>query len=182
MRKIWLGAICCVAGAVALISCSARLQDRDVAGDEGIALGELTVDRCYLYIEAENYREKSGGDLDYKDGAHGKKCLGMRWGEKQSDYVIYDVNLESTLESALLVMRVAIDSRNPQTYEILLDDEILQAAKLDPTGGYGYTEKEWRCYSIPLGPITHGRHVLKIRPSERGGIVNVDCLALGKAR
>ena len=91
------------------------------------------------------------------------------------------LTLENPTESVLLVIRAAFNSRIPQTYEVLLDDRIVQDAELKPTGGYGYTEKEWDCFSIPLGRIEKGPHTLTLRPSKHGGIINIDCIALGKA-
>lgn len=146
-----------------------------------IALGELPVDRCFFYVEGEDFGSKSGGDPDHKDGAFGRKCLGNRWGERQTDYVVYKVISEAPVEAALLVIRAAFESRLPQTYQFLIDDRIVQDIELNPTGGYGHTEKEWVCYSVPLGPIDKGPHSLTIRPSRRGGIINIDCIAIGKA-
>jgi hypothetical protein len=165
-----------------MLACSSRQANESAAGStKGIALGDLTVERCFFYNEGENFKDKSGGELDYKDGAYGKKCLGMRWGEKLSDFVTYEVSLEDAIESAILVVRVAIDGSNAQSYEIILDDKPIQSALFGPTGGYGYTDKEWRCYSVSLGKIEKGQHTLKMRPFKQGGIVNIDCLALGKA-
>lgn len=149
---------------------------------KGVALGELTVDRCLFYIEGENFRDKSGGDLDSKEGAYGKQCLGMRWGEKATDFVTYDINLDDTEEPALMVIRAAFDNPFPQSYDISLDDKVVHNTSLKPTGGYGYTEKEWNCFSIPLGRIEKGHHSLTLRPSKQhGGILNIDCIAIGRA-
>jgi len=182
MIKTCLGILCCAACALFIISCTTQSQQDSTTGSgiRSVALGDLPVDRCFVYIEGENYKDKSGGTLDYKDGAYGKKCLGMRWGEKLTDFVDYEINLESPIDSALLVIRVAIDNTRPQNYQILLNDRIAQFAEFQPTGGYGYKAEQWKCYSISLGEIAKGRHILKIRPSRRGGIVNIDCLALGK--
>jgi hypothetical protein len=182
MKKNCYGVVCCLVCALLLLSCSSRQHGAPATGStKGVALGDLTVERCLFYSEAENFKDKSGGDLDYKDGAYGKKCLGMRWGENLSDFVAYDVSLESAIESSILVVRVAIDGANTQSYEIALDDKTIQSAEFGATGGYGYTDKEWRCYSVSLGKIEKGRHTLKIRPHKQGNIVNIDCLALGKA-
>jgi hypothetical protein len=184
MRTIHFGAICCVLSALIILSCSSQQEDSSSngGGTKGVALGELTVDRCLFYIEGENFTKKSGGGPDFKGGAFGKKCLGDRWGEKPTDYVTYDINnYEETTESSLLVIRAAFENSNRQTYEVVLDDKTVKYTTLEPTGGYGYTEKEWNCFSIPLGRIEKGRHSLTIRPSGKSGIVNIDCLALGKA-
>lgn len=182
MRKTCHGMVFCLAWALLMLSCTSKKNNESTAGSTKlVALGDLTVERCLFYSEGEDFKDKSGGTLDYKDGAYGKKCLGMRWGEKLSDYVAYDVSLESAIESAVLVVRVAIDGSSSQSYEIMLDDKTVQSAVFGPTGGYGYTDNEWRCYSVSLGKIEKGRHTLKLRPYKQGGIVNIDCLALGKA-
>jgi hypothetical protein len=182
MKKNSYGIACCLVCALLMLSCSSKQQNGSAAGSaKGVALGDLTVERCFFYSEGENFKDKSGGALDYKDGAYGKKCLGMRWGEKLSDFVAYDMSLEGAIDSAILVVRVAIDGSNAQSYEIVLDDKTVQTAAFSPTGGYGYTDKEWRCYTVSLGKIEKGAHTLKIRPYKQGGIVNIDCLALGKA-
>jgi hypothetical protein len=183
MRTVYLGALSCILGALLILSCSSQRSSPspNSGSAKSIALGDLTVDRCLIYIEGENFREKSGGDLDLKGGAYGKKCLGMRWGEKPTDFVSYDMNWEDTTESTLAVIRAAFEGANPQIYGIILDNKHLRYAALKPTGGYGYTEMEWNCFSIPLGRVEKGRHTLTIRSTERGGIINIDCIALGKA-
>jgi hypothetical protein len=182
MRKIWYSILGSLACTLLILSCSTQKNDASgVGATKGVALGDLSVDRCFFYIEGENYKDKSGGDLDYKDAAYGKKCLGMRWGEKTTDFADYAVLLDSPIESAILVVRVAIDNPKPLQYEIVLDDKTIQSAIFGPTGGYGYTEKEWRCYTVPLGRVEKGSHILKLRPSKNGGIANIDSLALGKS-
>jgi hypothetical protein len=182
MRKNLCSIACCLACSLLILSCSSlKNESPGVGATKGVALGDLSVDRCLFYSEGENYKDKSGGDMDYKDGAYGKKCLGMRWGEKPTDFVDYEVFLESPIESAILVVRAAIDNPKPLQYEIILDNKTIQSAEFAPTGGYGYTEKEWRCNTVSLGRVEKGRHILKLRPSKNGGIVNIDSLALGKA-
>ncbi len=182
MKTICFRASVCMLSIVLVLACACKSQNSSRSrSTKGVALGELTVDRCLSYIEGEDFSEKSGGDLDFKEAAFGKKCLGNRWGEKPTDYVTYNLSFESPVESALMVIRAAFDSQIPQTYQILLDDRVVQDAELIPTGGYGYFEKEWTCYSIPLGKIDKGPHTLTIQPSKRGGIINIDCLAVGKA-
>ena len=182
MSRFRFCAVICTLSAFLMVSCSTQSRNSSSgAGKKAIALGDLPVDRCHLYIEGEDFVDKSGGALDYKEAAYGKKCLGMRWGEKQTDFAEYVLNLENPIESALLVVRVAIEDSKPLTYDVLLDDKVVQSAALGPTGGYGYTEKEWRCYSIPMGRIEKGQSSLKIRPARNGGIVNIDCLAIGSA-
>jgi len=172
----------CILSALFMVSCSN--QSSNSSSDDGkkaIALGDLPVQRCFLYIEGEDFQAKSGGALDYKEAAYGKKCLGMRWGEKQTDFVDYTLNLQNPIETALLVARVAIEDSKPLRYEIALNDRVVYSAEWEPTGGYGYTENEWRCYSVPIGRIEKGKSSLKIRPARNGGIVNIDCIAIGSA-
>lgn len=103
-------------------------------------------------------------------------------GETLTDFVTYGVVFEEPSESTVLVIRAAFDNPFPQSYEVLIDGRIIQTAILNPTGGYGYTEKEWKCFSVDLGRIAKGSHALSIRPSKAGEILNIDCLALGKAK
>jgi hypothetical protein len=181
MRAIYWCAASCALSALLLLSCSSPKPDSSPGGEEPVALGEITVDRCLLYMEGEDFKEKAGGDLDLKEAASGKRCLGMRWGEKLTDFVTYRFVFENPSESTVLVIRAAFDNPFPQSYKILVDGQMVQTAILEPTGGYGYTEKEWKCFSISLGRIAKGPHTLTIRPSKVGQILNIDCLALGKA-
>ncbi|MDM7995332.1 MAG: hypothetical protein QUT30_06570 [Acidobacteriota bacterium] len=182
MSRFRFGVAGCILSALFMVSCSTQSNNASSdAGKKAIALGDLPVERCLFYIEGEDFEDKSGGALDYKEAAYGKKCLGMRWGEKQTDFAEYILNLENPIESALLVVRVAIEDSKPLRYDILLNDRVVQSTDWGPTGGYGYTEKEWKCYSIPMGRMEKGKSSLKIRPSRQGGIVNIDCLAVGSA-
>lgn len=169
----------CVLFAVVTLSCSSA-PERPVPSWQPTALGEITADRCVFYGEGEDYREKSGGDIDLKAGASKGKCLGSRWGEKPTDYVTYGIDLKETSESTLLVIKVAFEGTQTQSYDVLLDGKTALTATLTPTGGYGYTEKEWKCFSFPLGRVTNGVHNLTIKPVKGGLIVNIDCFALGK--
>jgi hypothetical protein len=164
-----------------VLSCSRPVGSLPELSRPGMALGEIPVERCLFYCEAENFKEKSGGDIDLKGGASNGKCLGARWGEQTSDFAAYGITMEETTESVLLVFRAAFEGSLPQSYEILIDGRTVYGATLNPTGGYGYVEKEWQCFSAPLGRIDKGPHTLTIRPFKNGEIINIDCLALGIA-
>jgi hypothetical protein len=170
----------CISCSAFILSCS-RAPEKPLPQWQPTALGEISADRCIFYSEAEDFREKSGGDIDFKAGASKGKCLGERWGEKPTDYAKYSIELGDTSEATLLVLRAAIEGTLPQSYDVYIDGNIVRTATLSPTGGYGYTESEWKCFSIPLGRVTKGAHDLTIKPAKGGLIVNIDCFALGKA-
>jgi hypothetical protein len=183
MRAICFGIILCVASAPLILSCTPVKQNTSMDGDKrpDVAVGGLPIDRCFFYIEGEAYKDKSGGDLDYKSGAFRNKCLGMRWGQKKTDFVTYDVNVEAPSPSTIMVLRAAFENQVTQSYEILLDNREAAQAVFSPTGGYGYIAKEWKWFSIALGQIDKGPHTLTIKPSRSGEIINIDCFALGWA-
>jgi len=182
MRSFYPSVIVCLLSATLVISCSFKKTDSsNVDTGKSIALGEITVDRCLFYTEGEDFKEKSGGDLDQKEAASKGKCLGIMWGGTPTDFVTYEINMEDSSESTIMVIRAAIQNPSPQSYNILIDDKVVQTATLVSTGGYGHTERQWRCFSIELGPIAKGSHTLTIRPSGNSGIVNIDCIALGRS-
>jgi hypothetical protein len=166
--------------AVFVLSCS-TISEKPAPSWQPTALGEITADHCIYYSEGEDFKEKSGGSVDLKPAASKGKCLGDRWGEKPTDYVTYGIELSEASESTLLVVRAAIEGTLPETFDVLLDGNVVRTATLSPTGGYGYTEKEWKCFSMPLGRVAKGAHNLTIKPAGNGFIVNIDCFALGKA-
>jgi hypothetical protein len=180
MKIIRLGvaALCLLS----VICCSSHFDKPTSTNGVAYALGEISEDRSLYFTEAENYKEKSGGDLDFKGGASKGQCLGMRWGAKPTDFVTYDMDLKEAPESALLVLRVAFEGTIPQIYDVILDGTSVCKIELRPTGGYGYVEKEWKCYSAPIGRISEGRHNILIKPMREGEIVNIDCLVIGRAR
>jgi hypothetical protein len=166
--------------AVFILSCS-NATEKPMPPWQPTALGEITADHCIFYSEGEDFKEKSGGNIDLKPAASKGKCLGDRWGEKPTDYVTYGIELSEASESTLLVIRAAIEGSLPLSYDVFLDGNLIRTATLSPTGGYGYTENEWKCFSIPLGRVTKGAHNLMIKPVRSGLIMNIDCFALGKA-
>ena len=176
----------CLVGVLFMLSCSSTSERPASSADmprswQPTALGEITTERCIYYGEAENFKEKSGGDIDLKGGASKQKCLGNRWGTNPTDFANYNIDLEETSESTLLVIRAAFDAAKPQSYDVLIDGSTVRTATFDPTGGWGYTEKEWKCFSVPLGRIAKGPHTLTIKPVKDWQVVNIDCFALGKA-
>jgi hypothetical protein len=180
MKMIRLAA---AALAIPLIACGSPHWDKPTsANGSAYALGEISEERSLYFTEAENFKEKSGGNLDQKMGASQGICLGMRWGAKAADFVTYAIDLKKTSNSALLVLRVAYEGPMPQLYDVLIDGKSVRKIELRPTGGYGYVEKEWKCFSTALGPISRGPHTLTIKPLHDDKIVNIDCLVIGASR
>jgi hypothetical protein len=169
----------CIACSLLVFSCS---SDRSAPGRtwQPTALGDISADRCLYYAEAEDFKDKAGGDIDLKNGASKQKCLGMRWGQNPTDFASYPFELDDASSSTLLVLRVAFEGDKPQSYDVLIDGTAIRTATVEPTGGFGYSEKEWKCYSVPLGQVTKGPHTLTIKPSRAWQVINIDCLALGK--
>ncbi len=180
MRAITL---CAVAISGLLIAgCSSRSSRPTSSSGSVYALGDISEDRSLFFTEGEDFKDKSGGDFDLKDGASKGKCLGSRWGEGVTDYVTYAFDLKQPSESTLLVLRAALDGTIPQFYDVLIDGNAVSKAEIDPTGGYGYIDRQWKCFSVPLGHVAQGPHTLTLKPIRAGEIVNIDCLAIGKAR
>ena len=165
-----------------IAACSHHYDRPTSVNGAAYALGEVSEDRSLFFTEAENYREKSGGELDFKGGASKGQCLGMRWGAKATDFASYGFELKEASDSALLVLRTATEGVLPQIYDVLLDGISAGKIELRPTGGYGYTDKEWQCFSTRLGRIASGPHTLTIKPLRDEAIVNLDCLVIGNAR
>jgi hypothetical protein len=169
-----------------VISCSSKSEKPETAATRPVptrtwtpkALGDISADRCLYYREAEDFVEKSGGEIDRKGGASGGKCLGNRWGAERTDYVSYGIELDVTSENTLLVWRVAFEGKE-SSYDILVDGSVMRTATLSPTGGFGYTDAEWKCVSVPLGRIMRGHHTLTFKPVKSWQAVNIDCFALG---
>jgi len=139
---------------------------------------EMCIDHCLFYKEAEEFDDKSGGAIDFKEGASQGKALGMFWGRDASDFVSYKFHLGKDMDLAVLVLRVAFEGANPQTYHILLDGGLVQIAVFDPTKGWGYTSNQWKLVFVHLGRITQGAHSLMIRPRESSSTINIDFVAL----
>jgi hypothetical protein len=180
MKTIRLAA---AALSILLIACRSPHYDKPTsASGSTYALGEVSEERSLYFTEAENFKEKSGGDLDQKMGASQGQCLGMRWGAKATDFVTYAVDLRKASDSALLVLRVAYEGPMPQLYDVLMDGKSIKKIELRPTGGFGYIEKEWKCFSTALGRISQGPHTLTIKALHDEEIVNIDCLVIGASR
>ena len=184
MRAIVACATVCVICLLTLSACSSSSEVNPSPQPklQPPALGEITADRSIYFGEAEDFKEKAGGGIDLKAAASKEKCLGNRWGADLTDFVTYDFELKEPSESTLLVLRTAFDSNKPNSYEVIVDGGAVQTAEIGPSGGFGYTEKEWKCTSIALGRIAQGRHTLTLRPTKAGAIINIDCFALGKAK
>ena len=180
----------CIACALFLPACSSAPENPAPTAEtakppvnwQPKALGDVTEATCLFYGEGESFTDKAGGDIDLKAGASEGKCLGSRWGADRADFASYTFELSEPSESTLLVVKTAFDGTKPNPYEVLVDGIAVKAAEIEPSGGFGYTEKEWKCTSIGIGRIAQGRHTLTLKPGKNGAIVNIDCLALGKAK
>jgi hypothetical protein len=191
LKAIVACATVCVIGLLTLGACSSSpekpssssgVNPNPPAKWQPTALGEITADRCIYFGEAEDFKEKAGGDIDLKGGASKGKCLGNRWGDNLTDFATYDFELAAPSESTLLVLKTAFEGTAPHSYDVLVDGVAVQTAEIGPSGGWGYTEKEWKCTSIELGRIAQGRHTLTLKPTKASSMMNIDCFALGKAK
>jgi 4-amino-4-deoxy-L-arabinose transferase-like glycosyltransferase len=132
---------------------------------------------CYSH-EAEDFDAKSGGSLDSKDGASGRKALGNYWGLHQEDFVAYKFDLPRGIAETHLYLRYAFDDANPHQYYLFLDGNYFSVITLPPTNGYGYTADQWKTLQTPLGDLTAGTHELKIRPAGNNRVANLDYWSL----
>lgn len=181
LKSTILGPAAWVLCAALIPCCSPRYEKPTSSSGSAIALGEITEDRSIYFAEGEDFKERAGGDIDLKGAASNGKCLGTRWGDHVTDFVAYAIDLKETSATTLLVIRAAFEGTQPQFYDVLIDGGTVRRTGLNPTGGYGYVDKEWKCFSIPLGRIEKGPHTLTIRPIKSGQIINIDCFALGKS-
>jgi hypothetical protein len=180
----------CISCSLIFLACSSAPEKpaspagtpEPVAKWQPTALGEISADRCIYFGEAEEFTEKAGGDIDLKGGASKGKCLGSRWGERLSDYAAYSFELAQPSESTVLVLKTAFDGTKPNPYEVLVDGTAVKAFEIGPSGGFGYSESEWKTTSVALDSIAQGRHTLTLKPGRAGAIINIDCYALGKTK
>jgi 4-amino-4-deoxy-L-arabinose transferase-like glycosyltransferase len=138
------------------------------AGDAGFS---------YMH-EGEDFDRKSGGDLDAKEAASGKKALGNFWGRRPEDFVTYKFTLSTNLADARLSIRYAFEDKAPHAYFLLLDGNYIDTVTLPPTPGYGYTADQWKTFEVKLGPMEIGGHELKIVPAGPHQILNLDFWSL----
>lgn len=128
--------------------------------------------------EAEEWDDKSGGDLDFKPAASRARALGSFWGRSATDFVLYRFEAPRGLEDLHLYLRYAFEGRDAQRYHIVMDGELVDVLLMAPTGGYGYATGQWRLAHTFLGSLGPGPHELVIRPSGNHQVVNLDYLQL----
>lgn len=132
--------------------------------------------------EGEDFDEKSGGDLDAKEAASGRKALGNFWGRRPEDFVAYKFTLSTDLADARLSIRYAFEDKAPHEYFLFLDGNYIDTFTLPPTPGYGYTADQWKMFEIKLGSMEAGGHELKIVPAGPHQVLNLDYWSLSETR
>jgi len=130
--------------------------------------------KYFYFREAEQWSSRNGGDLDRKQGASGGRALGNYWGRNATDAVTYRFSLPREVSDAHLFLRYAFEGVSNQQYLLYVDGSYAATMTLPATGGYGYSEKEWRLHGFGFGALAPGTHEFKITPAASGQIVNLD--------
>jgi hypothetical protein len=137
---------------------------------------------AYYYREMEDWDDKSGGALDYKDAASHEQALGQFWGNKRSDFAAYRLALPVRIPTAYLTVRYAFEADSAQHYHVFLDDNYVDTMALQATGGFGYTQDQWKLQHVRVGALETGVHELRLQPVMEGQTVNLDCFYLTSAK
>jgi hypothetical protein len=128
----------------------------------------------FWFREAEHWDDREGGNLDLKRGASLGKALGEFWGRQKTDFALYRFSIPRPISDAHLYVRYAFEGPPIRQYHLYLDGKLTASVALSSTGGYGYTEGEWRLYAIGIGGLARGDHELKIAPASGDQVVNLD--------
>jgi 4-amino-4-deoxy-L-arabinose transferase-like glycosyltransferase len=128
----------------------------------------------FWFREAEYWDDRAGGNLDLKQGASRGKALGDFWGRQQTDFALYRFSIPRPISDVHLYIRYAFEGTPFRQYHLYLDGKLAATFALSTTGGYGYTEREWRLYDLGIGGLARGDHELKIVPASGDQVVNLD--------
>jgi hypothetical protein len=129
-----------------------------------------------FFLEAEDWMEKRGGDLDLKGPASQEMALGMHWGSSIKDMASYWFSLDRDIQDLELHVRFAFNDTNPHFFLFSLDGTPRRIYSFESTGGFGYIEQQWRIDTFKLGSVAQGSHTLTIQPAGNNQMINLDWL------
>jgi hypothetical protein len=132
----------------------------------------------FYFHEAEDWDDRAGGNLDFKQGASAGKALGDFWGRQITDYVVYRFSLPQQISDAHIYIRYAFEGVPFRQYNLFIDGKLASTIVLPATGGFGYEQLEWRLYGLKIDSLAAGSHELKITPVSNDQVVNLDYIYL----
>lgn len=129
------------------------------------------------WAEAEEYSDQHGsvGPDRPPFGSRGA-CLGSNWGGARDHYVLYRFRTDQALNDARLQLRYARRESGDAFWMVLLDGKtVAERLALASTGGWGHlADREWAYQEIRLGPLSPGRHSLRLVSLAEKNNTNLD--------
>ena len=143
----------------------------------------------WIWQEGEFYHNQSGSlGMDSKRAASGGQCLGNGWGDRAEHYVEYKVDLDTLFprtvpsKAATLYLRYAREEAGEAYFDVLVDGRPAGSSPsltLPSTGGLGEEDGDWSFVPVPLGRVTKGEHIIRIKSRTDNNRANIDGFFIG---
>ncbi len=138
------------------------------------------IDPSCLRLEAESFSNKSGGNVFSMDFTSNGNALADYWGYNLSDYASYEFSAPHNISNARISIRYSYEEPISQTYYLYLDNKLVDVIIFQSSGGFGHSPEEWKIAETGIGSIRAGNHLLTIKPSKEGQVINLDYFSIGQ--
>lgn len=134
----------------------------------------------WVWREAEDWRGKSRGGLDFPQGASLGRALGMRWGSRFGDWVGYEFDLERPMRHAKFLLRYVQQGNAGRRLRVEWDGPYGGTLVLEQSAGNGARAEDWRTTALEMGGLPLGKHNLRITNETAGKGILLDCWVISE--
>lgn len=128
------------------------------------------------WFESEDYAAQQGSKAAFYSmpkTASGNRIVDNDWGRDRGDFLRYRVDIPHACARLFVTVRFARASAGPAQIDCMLGDRMARVA-FPSTGGWGFSNDQWRYGEIRFAGVPAGEHLLELRSTTAGSNLNTD--------